>query len=207
MVSKDTEGIVLLYWSFIVRSSKDLSACALEQKILLQTVTLKTLDEESSCTRVQPPAVQFKGKGPEPHASEEGDSGVRTENLTLEVKQEPYEEILWCREGSDGHHETVCQHATYRGDSEPSGSLELQDGDATGEKTYECDECRKTFTWIRGLQLHRRIHIGKKPYSSTEYGKAFIRRVELTQHQGLQSKGRPYQCKECGKGFSQKAGL
>ncbi|XP_060019923.1 zinc finger protein 260-like [Lagenorhynchus albirostris] len=207
MVSKDTEGIVLLYWSFIVHSSKDLSACALEQKILLQTVTLKTLDEKSSCTRVQPPAVQFKGKGPEPHASEERDGGVRTENLTLEVKQEPYEEILWCREGSDGHHETVCQHATYRGDSEPSGSLELQDGDATGEKKYECDECRKTFTWIRGLQLHRRIHIGKKPYSSTEYGKAFIRRVELTQHQGLQSKGRPYQCKECGKGFSQKAGL
>ncbi|KAB0402840.1 hypothetical protein E2I00_019785, partial [Balaenoptera physalus] len=91
-----------------------LSACALEQKILLQTVTRKTLDEESSCTRVQPPAVQFKGEGPEPHPSEERDGGVRTENLTLEVKQEPYEETLWCREGSDGHHETNVRDNTLK---------------------------------------------------------------------------------------------
>lgn len=77
--------------------------------------------------------------------------------MTLEVKQEPCEETEPCREGSDGHHETVSQHATYRGDSEPSGSLEMQDGDATGEKTYKCG---KTFTSTRGPQMHKRIHTG-----------------------------------------------
>lgn len=43
------------------------------------------------------------------------DGEMRTENLTLEVKQEPCEETEWCREGSDGHHETICQHAIQRG--------------------------------------------------------------------------------------------
>ena len=118
------------------------------------------------------------------------DGEMRTENLTLEVKQEPCEETEWCR---DGHHETICQHAIQRGDNEPSESLEMQNGDATGEKIHECDECKKIFTWMRGLYMHKRIHNGKKPYSSTEFG--------------LHSKEKPYQCKECGKDFSQKAGL
>lgn len=36
-------------------------------------MTLQTLDEESSYTRAQPPAVQFKGERPEPQPSEETD--------------------------------------------------------------------------------------------------------------------------------------
>lgn len=52
---------------------RNVSACSLEQKILLQTMTLQTLDEESSYTRAQPPAVQFKGERPEPQPSEETD--------------------------------------------------------------------------------------------------------------------------------------
>uniref|UniRef100_A0A667GAU5 SCAN box domain-containing protein n=1 Tax=Lynx canadensis TaxID=61383 RepID=A0A667GAU5_LYNCA len=52
------------------------SACVLEQEILLQRVTLQTLDEESSYTWVQPPAIQFKGKGPEPQPSEEGGEAI-----------------------------------------------------------------------------------------------------------------------------------
>uniref|UniRef100_A0A8C3WA91 Uncharacterized protein n=1 Tax=Catagonus wagneri TaxID=51154 RepID=A0A8C3WA91_9CETA len=132
------------------------------------------------------------------------DGGVRTEHLTLEVKQEPCEEMELCREGSDGHHETVSQHATYRGDSEPSGNLEMQDGDATGEKTHECG---KTFTWIRGPQMHRRIHTEEKLYPYAECGKACIRHMELNQHPELHNKEKSYQCKGCGKGFSQKAEL
>ncbi|XDB63295.1 hypothetical protein AB1E18_016626 [Capra hircus] len=110
---------------------RNVSACSLEQKILLQTMTLQTLDEESSYTRAQPPAVQFKGERPEPLPSEETDGEMKIENLTLEVKQEPCEETEWYREGSDGHHETICQHAIQRGDNEPSESLEMQNGDAT----------------------------------------------------------------------------
>ncbi|KAB0363787.1 hypothetical protein FD754_007943 [Muntiacus muntjak] len=180
--------LVLEQFLSILPQELQVSACALEQEILLQAMTLQTPDEESSYTRVQPPAVQFKGERPEPRPSEE-----TGQNLTLEVKQEPCEETEWCREGSDGHHETICQHAIQKGDNEPSESLEMQNGDATGEKIHEHDECKKTFTWMRGLHMHKRIRNGKKPYSSTEFG--------------LHSKEKPDQCKECGKDFSQKVGL
>uniref|UniRef100_A0A8B9XMD2 SCAN box domain-containing protein n=1 Tax=Bos mutus grunniens TaxID=30521 RepID=A0A8B9XMD2_BOSMU len=61
---------------------RNVSACSLEQKILLQTMTLQTLDEESSYTRAQPPAVQFKGERPEPQPSEEtGEARISLGNL------------------------------------------------------------------------------------------------------------------------------
>lgn len=54
--------------------------------------------------------------------------------MTLDTKQELCEETEPRREGSDGHHETMSQPTKYRGDGGPTGSLEMQDGDATGEK-------------------------------------------------------------------------
>ncbi|XP_039113486.1 zinc finger protein 2 homolog isoform X2 [Hyaena hyaena] len=183
---------------------RNVSACALEQEILLQTVTLQTLGEESSYTWVQPPVVQFKGKGPEP---QEGDGGVRTDNVMLDVKQELCEETEPCGKGSDGRDGALSPHTKYTGDREPGGSVEMEDGGAPGRKAYTCEECRKTFTWTGGLHIHRRTHMGEKPYSCTECGKSFIRRAELSQHQGLHGKEKPYHCQECGKGFSQKAGL
>ena len=45
-------------------------------------MTLQTLDEESSYTRAQPPAVQFKGERPEPLPSEEtGEARISLGNL------------------------------------------------------------------------------------------------------------------------------
>ena len=45
-------------------------------------MTLQTLDEEFSYTWVQPPAVQFKGKRPEPQPSEEtGEARISLGNL------------------------------------------------------------------------------------------------------------------------------
>ncbi|XP_045408580.1 zinc finger protein 345-like [Lemur catta] len=188
---------------------KNVSACALEQKVLVQTVTIQTPDEESSYAWVQPPEIQFKGKGPEPQLAKERDGDVKTENMIvmLGMKQELCEETEPRREGSDGPNETMSQHTKYRGDSESNGSLEMQDGDAIDETIYKCGECGKTFTWLRGLHMHRRIHTEGKLYPCTECGKAFIRHAEITQYQGLHSKEKPYECTECGKVFSQKTSL
>lgn len=105
--------------------------------------------------------------------------------MTLGMKQELCEEAEPCGKGSDEHDGTLSQHAKCTGDGEPNGSLETQDGGATGKKVHTCEECRKTFTWIRGLHMHRRIHTGEKPYSCTECGRAFIRHAELTSTRGF----------------------
>uniref|UniRef100_A0A8C6D5C3 Uncharacterized protein n=1 Tax=Moschus moschiferus TaxID=68415 RepID=A0A8C6D5C3_MOSMO len=53
----------------------------------------------------------------------------------------------------------------------------------TGERPYECKECRKTFSQYAHLAQHQRVHTGEKPYECVECGKAFSNSSSLAQHQ------------------------
>ncbi|NWH91057.1 ZN397 protein, partial [Aegithalos caudatus] len=41
----------------------------------------------------------------------------------------------------------------------------------TGERPYECVQCRKTFRTSSELIIHQRIHTGERPYECGECGK------------------------------------
>ncbi|XP_055001380.1 zinc finger protein 805-like [Sorex araneus] len=71
----------------------------------------------------------------------------------------------------------------------------------TGEKPFECKECRKAFSNRADLIRHFSIHTGEKPFECLECGKAFNRRSGLTRHQRVHSGEKPYECGECGKSF------
>ncbi|KAK1344757.1 hypothetical protein QTO34_013458 [Cnephaeus nilssonii] len=70
-----------------------------------------------------------------------------------------------------------------------------------GEKSFKCQECRKSFRVSSDLIKHQRVHTEEKPYKCPQCDKRFRWSSDLnkhfTSHQGL----KPYKCSWCGKSF------
>ncbi|XP_067880103.1 zinc finger protein 135-like [Heterodontus francisci] len=71
-----------------------------------------------------------------------------------------------------------------------------------GDRPFECADCGKAFTRLRGLQDHRRIHTGERPFLCIECGKSFTRMSALRVHLQVHGGDRPYQCSLCGMKFA-----
>uniref|UniRef100_A0A673W9K0 C2H2-type domain-containing protein n=1 Tax=Salmo trutta TaxID=8032 RepID=A0A673W9K0_SALTR len=77
----------------------------------------------------------------------------------------------------------------------------------TGEKSYKCSVCEKSFNQKGNLNQHMLVHTGEKPFSCSVCGKCFTQKANLTAHQLSHTGEKPFSCSICRKGFTQKAYL
>ncbi|KAM3912055.1 uncharacterized protein RB166_020529 [Leptodactylus fuscus] len=71
----------------------------------------------------------------------------------------------------------------------------------TGQKLYECVECKKCFNNSSNLRKHTVIHTGKKPFTCNICNQSFRQATHLQRHYLVHTGERPFKCSICQKGF------
>ena len=62
------------------------------------------------------------------------------------------------------------------------------------KKTYECNQCGKTFVTTNYLTYHMKTPTGEKPYGSNQCGRTFILSIHPTPHMKIHTGEKSYQC-------------
>ncbi|CAL8239079.1 unnamed protein product [Gadus morhua 'NCC'] len=77
----------------------------------------------------------------------------------------------------------------------------------TGEKPYECNQCKKRFQQKGALKTHMRTHSGEKPYRCKQCMRCFGQSSHLKSHMSTHSGEKPYRCNQCVKRFRRSSSL
>ena len=64
----------------------------------------------------------------------------------------------------------------------------------TCEEPYDCVVCKKAFTTSSSLMEHKRLHTGEKPYESEICNKAFYSNSDWTKQTRVHTGEKPYSC-------------
>uniref|UniRef100_A0A8C4H0U9 C2H2-type domain-containing protein n=1 Tax=Dicentrarchus labrax TaxID=13489 RepID=A0A8C4H0U9_DICLA len=74
-------------------------------------------------------------------------------------------------------------------------------------RSYQCDQCSKTYGSLTGLHSHRASHTAESRFLCPQCGKRFKTRDGLEGHLRTHTGERPYRCPYCPKDFTALAGL
>ncbi|XP_031758680.1 gastrula zinc finger protein XlCGF17.1-like [Xenopus tropicalis] len=71
----------------------------------------------------------------------------------------------------------------------------------SGDVTFSCSYCRKSFPESSLLAEHQQTHLANKDLTCTVCGQCFGFHSRLSKHLPSHSGQQPFSCSECGKGF------
>lgn len=77
----------------------------------------------------------------------------------------------------------------------------------TGEQPYECEYCKKKFSFQQSLKSHLLLHTGEKPYCCDICGVSFRQIGHLNGHKLVHSGIKQHKCDFCPKTFSLRGNL
>lgn len=73
----------------------------------------------------------------------------------------------------------------------------------SGDRPFKCDHCDKSFCLFSTLKIHLRVHTGEKPFSCDICTKSFSHLSSLKGHLVTHSTEKPFMCNICPKSYRQ----
>ena len=77
----------------------------------------------------------------------------------------------------------------------------------TGDKSFHCHQCDKSFYNISILRVHQKTHAGARDHVCEYCNKAYYSRYSLRMHMKIHAEDKPYPCDKCSKSFLTSAKL